>query len=172
MRDEFGAVWRDEGCVHWDVDIDQLPLPFGVQGLIALSDAREEHGTFRCAPGMHARLEEFVAAHEDFAGRHPGEDAYEMIPIDLAAGDLLIWHHGLPHRTGPNLTDDLRTVFYLSMAPARLNEQERVERIRAWRERLPGGSLFEGDPLRREERHGVTATLTALGERLLGLRPW
>jgi ectoine hydroxylase-related dioxygenase (phytanoyl-CoA dioxygenase family) len=95
-----------------------------------------------------------------------------MVPIDLKAGDLLIWHHGLPHRTGPNLTDEVRLVLYLSMAPARQNEQERLERVRAWRDRLPGASLFEGDPLRREERHGVTAELTHLGQRLLGAQPW
>jgi ectoine hydroxylase-related dioxygenase (phytanoyl-CoA dioxygenase family) len=121
---------------------------------------------------MHANLEEFSEGRGTFEGRHPGADAFEMVPIDLKAGDLLIWHHGLPHRTGPNLTDEVRLVLYLSMAPARQNEQERLERVRAWRDRLPGASLFEGDPLRREERHGVTAELTHLGQRLLGAQPW
>jgi hypothetical protein len=171
-REGLDAVWRDDGCVHWDVDLSTLPLPFGVQGLVALTDAGQAHGTFQCAPGMHANLEEFSEGRGTFEGRHPGADAFEMVPIDLKAGDLLIWHHGLPHRTGPNLTDEVRLVLYLSMAPARQNEQERLERVRAWRDRLPGASLFEGDPLRREERHGVTAELTHLGQRLLGAQPW
>jgi ectoine hydroxylase-related dioxygenase (phytanoyl-CoA dioxygenase family) len=165
-------AWRDQGCVHWDVDLDDLPLPFGVQGLIALTDAGAEHGTFHCAPGMHDQLEDFVAGQGEFAGRHPGDEAFEMVPVALQAGDLLVWHHGLPHRTGPNRTPDPRLVAYLSMSPARDNEQERLERIRSWRDRLPGASHFEGDPLRREERHGVTAELTPLGRRLLGKDPW
>jgi ectoine hydroxylase-related dioxygenase (phytanoyl-CoA dioxygenase family) len=165
-------AWRDQGCVHWDVDLDELPLPFGVQGLVALTDAGPEHGTFHCAPGMHNQLETLVADQGEIAGRHPGADAFEMVPVALKAGDLLVWHHGLPHRTGPNTTPDPRLVAYLSMAPARDNEQERLERIRSWRDRLPGASHFEGDPLRREERHGATAELTPLGRRLLGQDPW
>jgi hypothetical protein len=58
-REGLDAVWRDDGCVHWDVDLSTLPLPFGVQGLVALTDAGQAHGTFQCAPGMHANLEEF-----------------------------------------------------------------------------------------------------------------
>jgi len=171
-REGLDAVWRDDGCVHWDVELSELPLPFGVQGLVALTDAGEAHGTFQCAPGMHARLDEFIRSRGTFEGRHPGQDAFEMVPVELNAGDLLIWHHGLPHRTGPNRTEDVRLVLYLSMEPTRGNEQERLERLRSWRDRLPGASLFEGDPLRREERHGVTAELTELGQRLLGARPW
>jgi hypothetical protein len=172
QRADLDLMWRDEGCVHWDVALDELPLPFGLQGLIALSDSTAGHGTFRCAPGMHLRLEEFVAKRDGFSGRYPGDEAFEMVPVELEAGDLLIWHHGLPHRTGPNLTEDLRLVMYLSMEPVRDNEQERLERVRAWRERLPGGRHFEGDPLAREERHGQTAKLSPLGRRLLGQESW
>lgn len=166
-------LWQDKGRVHWDVDIAKLPIPFGVQGLVALTDAGEEHGTFRCAPGAHRDLARFVGDGPDAdRGRYPGEDTFEMIAVPLHAGDLLVWHSALPHRTGPNDTDDVRLVQYVSMAPARPNAQERLERIRAWRDRLPGGSHFEGDPLRREERHGTTATLSPLGFKLLGVEAW
>jgi hypothetical protein len=166
--------WRDPGFVHWDVDTDMLPLPFGVQGLVALTDAAPAHGGFHCAPGMHLRLEEW-AAHQraDRDPRRPEEGEFEMVPVPLKAGDLLVWHHGLPHGNGENRADDVRMVQYVAMSPAEPNKpQARADRIKAWRDRLRGGSHFEGDPLEREERHGTTATLTPLGRRLLGLERW
>lgn len=166
--------WRDPGFVHWDVDTDVLPLPFGVQGLVALTDAGPDHGGFHCAPGMHRRLEEWAAQQgADRDPRRPDEGAFEMLPVPLNAGDLLVWHHALPHGNGANCASDVRMVQYVSMAPAEPNKpQARADRIKAWRDRLRGGSHFEGDPLKREERHGTTATLSPLGRRLLGIERW
>ncbi len=105
--------------------------------------------------------------------RYPPRETFEMTPVPLRAGDLLIWHEALPHRTGRNTTDEPRLVQYLHMFPARPdNTAERLERLRGWRDRLPGASHFEGDPLQREALQGATATLTPLGRRLLGLDPW
>ena len=64
-------------------------------------------------------------------------------------------------------------VQYVSMFPAEPNKpQARADRIRRWRDRLCGGSHFEGDPLSREQTHGVTAERTPLGRRLLGIERW
>jgi hypothetical protein len=96
-----------------------------------------------------------------------------MVSVPLKAGDLLVWHHGLPHGNGENRAEDVRMVQYVAMTPAEPDKpQARADRIRAWRDRLRGGSHFEGDPLSREERHGTTATLTPLGRRLLGVEAW
>lgn len=173
VRDAPADEWRDPGFVHWDVDTSQLPLPFGVQGLVALTDAGPEHGTFHCAPGFHHDLEAYAArVGPDRDPRRPTEDV-EVIPVSVRAGDLLVWHHALPHGNGENRSADVRVAQYVAMSPARFdNEHERLQRVRAWRERLPGGADYEGDPLERERRLGETAALTPLGRRLLGLERW
>ena len=52
-------------------------------------------------------------------------------------------------------------------------EAERAERIRLWREQdHPQRDAFLGDPRQWEKRNGPTATLTDLGERLLGVKSW
>lgn len=52
------------------------------------------------------------------------------------------------------------------------NEAHRQARVDSWRNRTAPGS-FPVDTARRwEETHYQTATLTPLGERLLGLTPW
>jgi hypothetical protein len=52
------------------------------------------------------------------------------------------------------------------------NEQLREWRINSWQSRNPmEGYAFPGDPLQREKRNPV-ATLSPLGERLLGLTRW
>ena len=63
---------------------------------------------------------------------------------------------------------------YISMQPAEQdNEIERQERIRLWRELdHPQREAFPGDPRDWEKKHGKTAKLTLLGERLLGLKSW
>lgn len=166
--------WRDPGFVHWDVDTDSLPLPFGVQGLVALTAAGPEHGTFHCAPGMHRDLTAWAARQEPGRDpRRPAQGAFDMVPVSMEPGDLLVWHHALPHGNGENRSSDVRMVQYVAMAPAEPEKpQMRADRIRAWRDRLPGGSHFEGDPLGRERTHGATATLTPLGRRLLGIERW
>ncbi len=172
---QSGYAFQDPGRVHWDVDVSAVPLPFGLQGLVALTDASAAHGTFHCAPGAHRQLERWVASLPpgEQIERYPPRETFEMTPVPLRAGDLLIWHEALPHRTGRNTTDEPRLVQYLHMFPARPdNTAERLERLRGWRDRLPGASHFEGDPLQREALQGATATLTPLGRRLLGLDPW
>ena len=63
---------------------------------------------------------------------------------------------------------------YISMHPAEFeNEEERTERIRLWRELdSPKRDAFPGDPREWEKNHASTATLSELGEKLLGLTRW
>jgi hypothetical protein len=51
------------------------------------------------------------------------------------------------------------------------DEEERVERIRTWRERA-AQRRFPGDPREWEKHNATTARLTPLGEKLLGLTRW
>jgi len=98
----------------------------------------------------------------------------EVKPIPGKAGDLLIWHWLLAHGNGRNVADRPRLAQYISMSPAREdNEEYRQDRIRKWQERLsPDGRAFPGDPRGLEQMHGKTAELTPLGRKLLGVDSW
>jgi hypothetical protein len=68
----------------------------------------------------------------------------------------------------------VRLAQYITFTPA--NEGDvalREERIASWRERqAPTGYAFPGDPREWERTRYPAAQLTALGERILGLRGW
>jgi hypothetical protein len=93
----------------------------------------------------------------------------------MDAGDLLIFNSLLAHGVRPNhSTNRPRIAQYISMHPADWeNSAEREERIRLWRELdHPQRPAFPGDPRDWERTHASVATLTPLGERLLGLQRW
>ena len=104
--------------LHWDVSLD-LPIPFGVQGLVYLSDTVAEQGAFTCIPGFHTRIETWLADVPAVADprahvlEHPG-----AVPIPGRAGDLVVWHQALPHGSSPNRAQLPRIVQYVTMFPA------------------------------------------------------
>jgi hypothetical protein len=164
-----------EGFIHWDVDTTSLPLPLAVQGVLYLTDTDEDQGGFQCVPGMHQMLAEWVKTQpEDRNPRVPDLTGLTVQAIPGRAGDLVIWHRGLAHGNGRNVSDRPRLAQYILMFPAdEGNETLRQERIRRWRERLPpDGKAFPGDSRRWEQEHGQTAELTPLGRKLLGLDWW
>lgn len=164
-----------KGFIHWDVDTSKLPIPFGVQGVLALTDTAENQGGFQCVPGMHRGLEEWIRTQPpDRNPRVPDLTGRTVKAIPMKAGDLCIWDRLLPHGNGHNVSDRPRLAQYITMFPAREEDEEaRQRRIRLWRYRLcPGGPAFPGDPRRLEERYGKTAALTPLGRKLLGLDRW
>jgi ectoine hydroxylase-related dioxygenase (phytanoyl-CoA dioxygenase family) len=166
--------WDHPGFVHWDVDTAQRPIPFGVQGVLYLEDTSEDQGGFCCVPGFHRTFDEWVKSQpEDRDPRRPDLAELEVKAIPGKAGDLLIWHRLLAHGNGRNLTDKPRLAQYITMAPAKGDEEAGQERVRMWRERLgPAGRAFPGDPRQIEQKLGRTAELTALGRKLLGLDQW
>jgi hypothetical protein len=166
--------WKHDGMVHWDLDTSQRPIPFGVQGVLYLEDTTEEQGTFQCIPGFHRTFEDWVRKQpEDRDPRRPDLTDLEVKRIPGKAGDLLIWHSLLAHGNAPNTSDRPRLAQYITMSPARHDDEEyRQSRIKLWRDRLnPPGRAFPGDPRRWEEQN-EPAELTDLGRRLLGLDPW
>ena len=46
--------------LHWDVSIAQ-PVPFGLQGILYLTDTAADQGAFQCVPGFHSRLAGWLA---------------------------------------------------------------------------------------------------------------
>lgn len=163
------------GFIHWDVDPTQTPVPFGVQGVLCLTDTSADQGGFQCVPGIHRRAEQWVKEHPSQGNpRYPDLDGLEVVSVPGRAGDLIIWDRLLLHGNGHNTSDRPRLAQYITMYPAQeQDEAARQRRIELWRDRLcPGGPPFPGDPRRVEELQYQTAELTPLGRRLLGLDRW
>ena len=104
--------------LHWDVSLD-LPIPFGLQGLLYLADTAENQGAFTLVPGFQNRVDEWINSLPP--GTDPRfEDLYALgtKPIAANAGDFIIWHHALPHGSSPNTATLPRFVHYINYKPA------------------------------------------------------
>jgi ectoine hydroxylase-related dioxygenase (phytanoyl-CoA dioxygenase family) len=171
-----GPSRRFEGFLHWDVDTSLVPRPIGVQGVLSLVDADVEMGGFQCVPELFRTLGDWIRAQP------PGRDPWapdpaglEVVPVPMAAGDLLIFNSLLAHGIRPNRSEDrVRLAQYIAMRPAEQDNSELREwRIRSWHDREPPqGYAFPGDPRDWEKTRYARAVLTPLGERLLGSRSW
>ncbi|MFA7242974.1 MAG: phytanoyl-CoA dioxygenase family protein [Sulfuricellaceae bacterium] len=112
-----GLHMAGPSSLHWDVSL-ALPMPFGVQGILYLNDTRAEQGAFRCVPGFHHRIAQWLG--ELAPEQNPREQDLESlgpIPIPGSAGDFVLWHHALPHGSGRNLADYPRLVQYIKLFP-------------------------------------------------------
>src|ERR1051326_1258053 len=103
-----------KGFIHWDADTTRCPQPFGVQGVLYLSDTSEDQGGFRCVPGMHRGLEEWVKPQPpDRHPRQPDLTGRTVKSIPGKGGDLLIWNKLLPHGNGHNVSDRPRLAQFI-----------------------------------------------------------
>jgi len=166
-----------KGFIHWDYDPDTKPQ--NVQGVLALGDQMDENmGGFQCIPWLFRNYEEWkVSQPKDRNPFRPDITGLEdkIVKVGLEAGDLVIWDSRQPHGIRPNHSDGkVRMAQYISMMPAEEdNEALKQWRVSSWKERIaPEGYAFPGDPRNWEQTQYETAQLTALGERLLGLKKW
>lgn len=167
--------WDFKGFIHWDIDTSIEPLPFEVQGVLSLTDTTPDQGGFQCIPGFPKQFKEWVKTQpKDRDTWKPDITGFDVQHIETKAGDLLIWNSLLPHGTGRNESDRPRLAQYISMFPAKEEDEELREwRIRSWKERLkPEGFAFPGDPRDLERKQGQTADLSSLGRKLLGVDNW
>ena len=165
-----------DGFIHWDVNTSLEPKPIGVQGVLSLDVQDGETGGFQCAPYLFEHFEDWVKTQP--ADRNPllpDMTGVERENISLEAGDLMIFNSLLAHGVRPNISKDrVRVAQYISMSPAEpANTAEKAERVRLWREiEPPNRPDFPGDPREWEKARQEPAKLTALGEKLLGLKDW
>ncbi len=104
--------------LHWDMSLE-LPIAFGVQGILYLTDTPALQGAFTCVPGFHRRIEEWLRNLPPGADpRQQDLKALGAVPIAGKAGDLIIWHHALPHGSSPNRAAKPRVVQYITMRPS------------------------------------------------------
>jgi hypothetical protein len=164
------------GFIHWDVDTSRRPLPIGVQGVLSLAKQDHEVGGFQCVPELFWGFDAWEQTQPaDRDPMHPDVTGLTIVNVDMEAGDLLIFNSLLAHGVRPNHSDSRpRIAQYISMHPADWdNAAERAERVRLWREQdHPQRPAFPGDPREWERTHAAVATLTPLGEKLLGLTKW
>jgi ectoine hydroxylase-related dioxygenase (phytanoyl-CoA dioxygenase family) len=164
------------GFIHNDVDTTLDPLPVNVQGVLSLVDADGETGGFQCVPELFRTFDEWKKRQPaDRDGFKPDIEGFEVYPVPMKAGDLLIFNSLLAHGIRPNTSENkVRMAQYISMTPAdSANEELRQRRVESWRERrAPEGFAFPGDPREWERTKYETAQLTPLGRRLLGVDHW
>ncbi|HEX3876526.1 MAG TPA: phytanoyl-CoA dioxygenase family protein [Bryobacteraceae bacterium] len=111
--------WRFPGPhLHWDVSLAP-PVPFGVQGILYLTDTAAHQGAFRCVSGFHRKLNHWLSALPFDA--NPRDQNLETLgPVAIAgrAGDLVLWREELPHGASPNLASLPRIVQYITGHPS------------------------------------------------------
>ena len=105
----------------------------------------------------------------DRDGFKPNIDGFDVYPVPMKAGDLLIFNSLLAHGIRPNTSDDkVRMAQYIAMTPSAENNED-LRRIESWRERrAPEGFAFPGDPREWERTKYATAELTPLAVVCLG----
>ena len=110
--------------LHWDVSLKQ-PIPFGLQGLLYLTDTQENQGAFTLVPGFHRKIDTWLAQlnPETKVRELNLSDHFEGKPIAGDAGDLIIWNHCLPHGSRPNNSTSPRIVQYINYQPIDLEYQ-------------------------------------------------
>mmetsp|Transcript_25567 Transcript_25567/g.43654 ORF Transcript_25567/g.43654 Transcript_25567/m.43654 type:complete len:363 (+) Transcript_25567:303-1391(+) len=147
-----------EGGPH---DFDN-EAPFLVQGLLSLSDAREEDGGFLCVPGSHRVAKEWAIRsgwdRKPFPGqlRPNSDDALQkhVRCIPVRSGSLVVWNQFTFHANHPNRSDRWRLNQYVRMYPCRKT------RFRAL---APDLDCYPKD--------FVENAMTPLGRKLFGIDP-
>jgi hypothetical protein len=110
--------WQFPGPhLHWDVSVAR-PIPFGLQGILYLADTAANQGAFTCVPGFHNRIDAWLDALPAGADPRAHDFTSDAVPIAGRAGDLVIWHHALPHGSSPNRAARPRFVQYMVGRPS------------------------------------------------------
>jgi hypothetical protein len=117
--------WKFPGPdLHWDTSL-KTPIPLGMSGILYLTDTPPDQGAFTLVPGFHRRVEDWLASLPPGADpRGQNLHALGSRPIGGRAGDLIIWHHALPHGSRPNRGTRPRMVQYIAMFPTEVDEQD------------------------------------------------
>ena len=157
--------------MHWDSNLDNRPVGFGVQGVLYLTTTAENQGAFQCVPGFHNIIEDWLdALPEGEDPRRQDLHALGSIRVPANPGDLIIWRTSLPHFASLNTSNRPRIAQYITMNPANDSNQAACQsRVNWWQERLTG----LGKNAKEEEHyHSKMAKLTPLGRKLLGMDKW
>ncbi|WP_165488642.1 MULTISPECIES: phytanoyl-CoA dioxygenase family protein [Dyella] len=105
--------------LHWDATLAE-PHRLELQGILCLADVAADQGAFSCVPGFHRTLKDWLTTVPDgVSANDHARRTLTMTPIAAQRGDMIIWHHLLPHGSSPNRAQRPRVVQYLSLRPTR-----------------------------------------------------
>lgn len=116
--------WKFPGPdLHWDCSL-QLPIPFGLQGILYLNDVAANQGAFTLVPDFQHRIKDWLASLPPGAdSRKQDLHALGSKPITGQAGDFIIWQQALPHGSSPNTALQPRYVQYINYLPVEFTAQ-------------------------------------------------
>lgn len=119
------ADWPFPGPhLHWDATLAE-PHCLDLQGIVYLADVAEDQGAFSCVPGFHRTLKQWLKSVPEGVNVHSHAGrTLTMKPIAARRGDMIIWHHLLPHGSSPNRAQRPRVVQYMSLRPTRFTYTE------------------------------------------------
>ena len=153
----------ETGFLHWDGNPSEYPMPFGLQGVVALTDTVENQGGFHCLPSQHKVSPQELGVEVD--PEPPYKHAFDPerhfpVPVPAECGDIVVWVTALPHGNGANHSDRPRYCQYITMSPARRDaerrgtdfEQQRQARISKYEEEMQEGGYSLEDVLRPHGR--------------------
>lgn len=83
---------------------------------VPLVDATLDNGTVWVVPGAHRRGT-LTHWHTDLGWRCLPESTEGAVAIEAPAGSIVVFSSLTPHRTGPNITDGVRSAYILQYAP-------------------------------------------------------
>jgi hypothetical protein len=117
--------WKFPGPnLHWDVSL-KMPIPFGLQGILYLTDTKENQGAFTLVPGFHLNIEDWLINLPTSTNpRKENLTQFGPKSIEANAGDFIIWHHKLPHGSSINTSSKPRFVQYINYSPLDAELQE------------------------------------------------
>lgn len=109
--------------LHWDVSL-KTPIPFGLQGLLYLSDTKKDQGAFTLIPGFHNQIEDWLESMPPNTNpRSESLKSFTKEPLAGKAGDFIIWNQSLPHGSSPNTSEKPRIVQYINYQPIEMEYQ-------------------------------------------------
>jgi ectoine hydroxylase-related dioxygenase (phytanoyl-CoA dioxygenase family) len=105
--------------LHWDATLAE-PHHLDLQGILYLADVAEDQGAFSCVPGFHRSLQSWLrTVPKGLSAQDHARRTLSMKSIAAKRGDMIIWHHLLPHGSSPNRARRPRVVQYMSLRPTR-----------------------------------------------------
>ncbi len=162
-----------ESAVHWDCDPWRIS-GLSLQGLVYLTDTGEDQGAFACVPSIFQSIKDYREKHQNDENRNqPVFEDNDLIPVGGKAGSLVLWNRLMPHTSHLNFSDQHRFVQYVRMQPDSSSGSERQQRINEWQTKAPPEWA-----IRQRISHqlipepGAPASLTTLGEKLVGVTTW
>lgn len=166
-RDE----WRTEGnWIHWDQNPWEEPGFERIQGVLAISDHREDTGGFHCVPGFTHHWQRWAEANQAKRALGGLVDVPEDDPIrahlqriPMRPGSVVLWDARTPHGNYPNESGQWRICQYMGLHPAPTLKQQPD---------LVAGRREQVEFLVTTDRLPPEACAGSLEVRLLGLEPW